>query len=586
MDIKLIFKYYWPHIKKYKISGLLVFVMYFFAVIGSAILVPLLSKKIMDIVSTTQDPSSVASTLISTVIMLGIVIFSYDVFYRTGDYLLTFNRTNMLKDASDDAFNRIQKHSYEFFANTFTGSIVAQVKRYINAFEEIHNQVVFAVWMSGLRLIFSVVVLTYFSAILGGIFLTWVVLYVAMSIFFAKRKIKKDIKTAEASSKVTGVLADVLTNILNVKMFASSKKESSIFAKTTEKEKRYYAKAWNFQNLQFIFQGYFVGIFQFVGMYAAVTLWLNGSISAGTIILMQIYIFTSFEIVWNIGRNFTRVMRAFAEAKEMVDIFEEPLSVSDPVRPEKSKIKDGHIEIKDISFAYGGNEEVFTNFSLDIKQGEKVGLVGHSGSGKTTITKLLLRFADLKKGKIIIDGQDISKITQDDLRREMSYVPQDPVLFHRTLKENIAYAEVGDYSEEKIINAAKSSYAHEFINSLPLGYDTLVGERGIKLSGGERQRVAIARAVFKDAPILILDEATSSLDSISEKHIQDALDNLMKGRTTLVVAHRLSTIQKMDRIIVLENGKIKEEGTHKELIAKKGAYHELWKHQSHGFIEE
>jgi ATP-binding cassette subfamily B protein len=492
----------------------------------------------------------------------------------------------MLKDASDDAFNRIQKHSYEFFANTFTGSIVAQVKRYINAFEEIHNQVVFAVWMSGLRLVFSVVVLTYFSAILGGIFLIWVVLYVAMSIFFAKRKIKKDIKTAEASSEVTGVLADVLTNILNVKMFASHKKESSIFAKTTEKEKKRYARAWNFQNLQFIFQGYFVGIFQFVGMYAAVTLWLNGSISVGTIILMQIYIFTSFEIVWNIGRNFTRVMRSFAEAKEMVDIFEEPLSVSDPKKPQKSKIKDGNIKIENISFAYGGNEEVFTDFSLDIKQGEKVGLVGHSGSGKTTITKLLLRFADIKKGKITIDGQDISKITQDDLRREISYVPQDPVLFHRTLKENIAYAEVGDYGEEKVIHAAKSSYAHEFINSLPLGYDTLVGERGIKLSGGERQRVAIARAVFKDAPILILDEATSSLDSISEKHIQDALDNLMKGRTTLVVAHRLSTIQKMDRIIVLDNGKIKEEGTHKELVAKKGAYNELWEHQSNGFIEE
>ena len=586
MDIKLIFKYYWPHIKKYKISGLLVFVMYFFAVVGSAIFVPLLFKKVMDVVSSTQNPSDVAGVLTTTILKLGVVIVVYNLFYRIADYTMVYNQTNILKDASNDAFDRLKKHSYEFFANTFTGSLVAKTRRYVSAFEQIHDQIVYAVWMSGLRLVFGFSVLTYFSPILGGIFLVWLLLYIVMSIIFARKKIKKDILTAEANSKITAVLADVLTNILNVKMFASSKKESLVFAKATEEEKMYRARAWNFQNLQFTFQGYFIGIFEFVGMYAAVTLWINGSISAGTIILMQIYIFTSFEIVWSIGRNFTRVMRAFAEAKEMVDIFEEPLSVSDPEKPEKSKIKDGNIKIKNISFAYGGNEEVFSNFSLNIKQGEKVGLVGHSGSGKTTITKLLLRFADIKKGSIEIDGQDISKITQDDLRSQISYVPQDPVLFHRTLKENIAYAEVGEYDEKRIIDAAKSSYAHEFINSLPLGYETLVGERGIKLSGGERQRVAIARAVFKDAPILILDEATSSLDSISEKHIQGALDNLMEGRTTLVVAHRLSTIQKMDRIIVLDNGKIKEEGTHKELIAKKGTYNELWEHQSNGFIEE
>lgn len=586
MDIKLIFKYYWPHIKKYKISGLLVLFIYGLAVAGSAIGTPLLFKKIIDVVSNTQDPSSIANTLITTVITLGVLIFVYNLFYRIADYIMTYKQTHILKDVSDDAFNRLQKHSYEFFANTFTGSLVARVKRYVTALETIHDQAIYAVWMSGLRLLFGFAVLMYFSPVLGGIFFVWLVLYTLLSIYFAKKKVKRDVLSAEANSKVTAVLSDVLTNILNVKMFASHKKESSFFADATEEERVYLKKAWNFQNLQFIFQGYFIGVFEFIAMYVAIVLWINGSISAGTIILMQIYVFASFDIVWNIGRNFTRVMRAFADAKEMVDIFEEPLSVSDPKKSKKSKIKDGHIEIENISFAYSSNEEVFNNFSLEIKPGEKVGLVGHSGSGKTTITKLLLRFADIKKGSIKIDGQDISKITQDDLRSQISYVPQDPVLFHRTLKENIAYAHIENYTEEKVLDAAKSSHAHEFIKALPKGYDTLVGERGIKLSGGERQRVAIARAVFKDAPILILDEATSSLDSVSEKHIQDALDNLMKGRTTLVVAHRLSTIQKMDRIIVLDNGKIKEEGTHKELIAKKGAYHELWEHQSHGFIEE
>jgi ATP-binding cassette subfamily B protein len=227
---------------------------------------------------------------------------------------------------------------------------------------------------------------------------------------------------------------------------------------------------------------------------------------------------------------------------------------------------------------------LFNKFSLSVKSGEKIGLVGHSGSGKTTITKLLLRFMDVQSGEILIDGQDISKIKQDDLRRNISYVPQDPILFHRSLRENIAYGK-SDASQEEIVAASKAANAHDFITSLPEGYDTLVGERGIKLSGGERQRVAIARAMLKDAPILILDEATSALDSISERHIQEAFERLMKGRTTLAIAHRLSTIQKMDRIVVFSNGKISEQGTHSELTKNSGVYAELWQEQSSGFIE-
>ena len=214
-----------------------------------------------------------------------------------------------------------------------------------------------------------------------------------------------------------------------------------------------------------------------------------------------------------------------------------------------------------------------------------MGLVGHSGAGKTTITKILLRFADVSHGVVSIDGQDIRSMRQDDLRRTISYVPQEPLLFHRTLKENIAYGKP-DASDDEITAVAKKAHAHEFIKKLPKGYDTLVGERGIKLSGGERQRVAIARAMLKDAPILILDEATSSLDSISEKHIQEALGELMKGRTTIVIAHRLSTIQKMDRILVVENGHIVEEGTHQELVLSDGVYGAFWKQQAGGFIGE
>ncbi|MFH1423335.1 MAG: ABC transporter ATP-binding protein [Candidatus Nealsonbacteria bacterium] len=589
MDIRLIFKYYLPHFKKYRKSTFLVFASYTFAVVGSGMVAPILYKRIMDIVSFGGNPAEISTALINTVLFLGGVLILYNLFYRIADYMMSYSQSHMLKNVADDAFARLERHSYEFFSNTFTGTLVAKVRRYVNAFETIYDQFVFAVWMNGLSLLFGLAVLTYFSLPLGIVLFIWLVLYVGITALFVKKKLKKDLLTAEANSMTTGVLSDAITNMLNVKMFASHTRELSHFTDATDLEEKRRRDAWYFQNTQFLFQGYFIALFEFAGMFAAIHLWLNGSISAGTIILMQIYIFTSFDVVWNIGRNSTKVMRALAEAKEMVDIFEKPVAVKDPQNPEKCKIRKGKIEIKNISFLYGEEEgegtAVFKRFSLRISAGEKIGLVGPSGAGKTTITKLLLRFADVQDGKILIDGQDISRITQSDLRSKIAYVPQDPILFHRTLRENISYSNP-DAKEEEIIDAAKRSRAHEFIKSFSKGYNTYVGERGVKLSGGERQRVAIARAMLKDAPVLILDEATSSLDSISEQHIQEAFDELMKGRTTLVIAHRLSTIQKMDRIIVFDQGAVVEDGTHKKLIAKKGLYYRLWKQQSHGFMGE
>jgi ATP-binding cassette subfamily B protein len=542
----------------------------------------------MDVISGATPNADASTALIHTVLWLGAVLLFYNLFFRLADFFLTHSQSHILKDLADDAFARLEKHSYGFFANTFAGTLVAKVRRYVNAFETMQDQFVFAVWMNGLRLLFGLGVLLYFSWPLGSVLLVWLVFYVFITIFFTKRKIKKDLLTAEANSKTTGVLADAITNMLNIKMFASRSRELAYFAKATSLEEKRRRNAWYFQNFQFMFQGYFIAIFEFVGMFAAVYLWLRGSISAGTIILMQIYIFTSFEVVWDIGRNFSKVVKAFADSKEMVDIFEKSVAVKDPKNPEKCRISKGKIEINDISFLY--EEEgtrgvsVFKRLSLKIAPGEKIGLVGPSGAGKSTVTKLLLRFADVQKGKILIDGQDISHITQNDLRFNIAYVPQEPILFHRTIRENIAYAKP-EASGQEIIDAAKKARAHEFIERLPQGYETYVGARGIKLSGGERQRVAIARAMLKSAPILILDEATSSLDSISEQHIQAAFDELMKGRTTIVVAHRLSTIQKMDRIIVFDKGLVAEDGSHKELIKKKGLYYKLWKQQSHGFMD-
>jgi ATP-binding cassette subfamily B protein len=271
----------------------------------------------------------------------------------------------------------------------------------------------------------------------------------------------------------------------------------------------------------------------------------------------------------------------------MISMLEEPAELTDPEHPEPVRIQRGDIHFNAAVFRHdGADDPIFSGLDLHIKPGEKVGLVGHSGSGKTTLTRLLLRFSDIQGGTITIDGQDITAISQDDLRRHIAYVPQEPLLFHRSVHDNIAYGQARA-SRQAVESAAKMASAHEFIVSLPQGYDTLVGERGVKLSGGQRQRIAIARAMLKNAPILVLDEATSALDSESEVLIQAALWKLMEGRSAIVIAHRLSTIQKMDRIIVLDKGVIVEEGSHKQLIGRQGGtYAKLWAHQSGGFIED
>jgi ATP-binding cassette subfamily B protein len=270
----------------------------------------------------------------------------------------------------------------------------------------------------------------------------------------------------------------------------------------------------------------------------------------------------------------------------MVKILEITPEINDPEKPEKAHIVRGSLKFDDVTFTYGeGKDPLFDGLTLHVKAGEKIGLVGPSGGGKTSLTKLLLRFNDIDSGSITIDNYDIRSITQDDLHTHIAYVPQEPLLFHRSLSENIAYGRHGA-SQREIEAIAKLANAHEFIAKLPEGYDTLVGERGVKLSGGQRQRVAIARAMIKNAPVLVLDEATSALDSESEILIQDALWKLMEGRTAIVIAHRLSTIQHMDRIVVMANGRIEEQGSHKELIRAGGTYAKLWSHQSGGFIEE
>lgn len=580
-----ILKYIWPQIRKYRFAFFLVLFVFAVRSILDAVLRPYLFKKIIDVIST---PDVVRESVASSVFYLVFVLIGVSALVhiagRLSKYLHLNFEINMARDLRNFCFQKIQSHSQSFFVNTFSGSLVTKSRRFVSSFESMYDIFMYDFFNVFISLVGIFFVLYSQSILLTGIFLAFIILFISIVSFFVGLKIKYDLEEAQSDSKIGGRLADVFGNILAVKIFSSRKSEIDAFGVIVDYAAAKSKKAWFFGNRIDTLQALLIFITQSSILYYMIKLWVAGTISTGTVVLVQTYMVIIFERLWNFGNALTRFMKHSADMKEMIDIFEVVQDVVDPAIPEKLKMKKGHLVFKDVSFKYKNNEEIFSDFNLDIKPGERIGLVGHSGAGKSTFVNLILRFSDVNSGSITIDGQDVRNVTQDDLRSTISYVPQESVLFHRTIRENIAYGRP-DATDKEIISAAKKARAHEFIEKLPNKYDTYVGERGVKLSGGERQRVAIARAILKNSPIFILDEATSALDSISEQYIQDAFNEIMKNKTTIVIAHRLSTIQKMDRIIVLEDGKIVEEGTHAELLEKGGQYSDLWNHQVGGFIE-
>jgi ATP-binding cassette subfamily B protein len=411
----------------------------------------------------------------------------------------------------------------------------------------------------------------------------WCLLYLLFSYAYSIFKLPYDIKRAAADTKTTAQLADSITNNINIKLFTNYERENKRFFGVTQEQFALRKKSWDLGTIGDLIQSLLMIGLEFLIIYLGIKDWQRNVLQVGDIALIQFYLLRISDKLWNTGRNIRNIYEAIADANEMTEILVKPHEVVDKSKARVFKFRQGAIEFSKVFFTYKEGVEVLRDFDLQIKPGEKVALIGSSGGGKSTLIKLLFRFYDIQNGKIVIDGQDISAVTQDSLRKNLSLVPQDPILFHRSLMENIRYGKP-EASEAEVIEASRIAHCHEFISRFPQGYETLVGERGVKLSGGERQRVAIARAVLKNAPILVLDEATSSLDSESEMLIQDALKKLMKGKTVIVVAHRLSTIMQMDRIIVIDGGRIVEEGKHKELLkAQEGIYQKLWNIQAGGF---
>ena len=476
--------------------------------------------------------------------------------------------------------------SLNYHADRMSGGTVSDTTKLISAVERFWDTLIFSAVPIATTIVAVCIALSF-------LFWQYAVILAILSIVIITAIIKSQNAIApisrqvsEKSSAMTAYLADIISNITTVKAFARGGDELQEYSQ--------HVKTWRAANLKemksvLLITGSF-GVMMTIMNISAITIAVFATqhhlVGIGVIYLVITYTLNVVSQLWQVSGATRSYIRIMGDAGPMISTLDEPIELKDPAKPKKLVVAKSEIEFNHVTFTHAENADaLFDNFSLTIKPGERIGLVGRSGSGKTSLTRLLLRFNDLDGGVITIDGQPINSVTQNDLRSAIAYVAQEPVLFHRSLRENIAYGRPGA-TDAEVEHAAKQANALEFIRTLPQGFDTIVGERGVKLSGGQRQRIAIARAILKDAPILVLDEATSALDSESEKLIQDALTKLMKNRTSIVIAHRLSTIAKLDRIVVLDNGTITEQGTHNELLRKKGIYAKLWSHQSGGFIEE
>lgn len=553
----------------------------------SLLIIPIYYKQFFDTLSAAATPDSATAALLMHAVLW--VLFWHCVAwvaYRIAVFSAVHLDSQVARDLRNDAFAYLLDHSYAFFSNHFTGSLVQKVNRYVNSYGRIIDRLNWDLLPIFVKIFGMTIALSVFNPGLAFMVFGVGVAIMCLQAGGAFWKIRYDIEKAERDSELTGALADAITNHTTIQSFSGGFFEIARFKEVNIRLFKIQRLTWTIDNIIEAMLVLMIVLGEFSLFYFGVQFWLTGFISVGTFVLAQTYFLQLTNSLWSFGRVVRDLYQSVADAKEMVQILETPHEITDVTNAASIAVTHGAIEFQDATFYYHELRQVIDHLNLSVKPGERVALVGPSGAGKSTVVKLLFRFYDLASGRILIDGQDISTVTQQSLRKNVSLVPQDPILFHRTLMENIRYG-CPDATDEEVYRAAQMAHCHEFISSLPQGYETYVGERGIKLSGGERQRVAIARAMLKNAPILVLDEATSSLDSESEMLIQDALDTLMKGRTTIVIAHRLSTIRKMDRIIVMQDGKILEEGSHDALIRKRtGLYKKLWKLQAGGFIPE
>ena len=576
--------YYWQEVKRqwrYNLPILFVMPMaYFFNAYATAWIISEVINRL------TIDPpaSDQVFAVFGTYLALyaGAIIFGELVCWRLVLFLCWKGEVRGMFNLRKRIFDHLSEQSMHFHNSKFTGSLVNQTTRFVSSYERLCDTIIWQIIPLVSSFAFALTILGFklplFALVLAGLS----AIFMLFAWFSFKKVRVLNEREATASSELTGQLADSITNMSAVKSYAREKHEALLFSKRNEK---YQFSSLNLMR-SIIKRDIVFGTILVAISISTVIFLIGGNawfgVPIGTLFLAYSYMTNIWGQLWQFNRILRDVNRAFGDAQEMTEILDEPAIVFDRKGAKDLIVKSGDVEFKNVTFWHddaSAKDKIFSGLNIAIPAGQRVGLVGHSGSGKTTLTKLILRFADVQDGEILVDDQNISEITQESLRRAIAYVPQEPLLFHRSIRENIAYGRP-KATEAEIVEAAKQANALEFIEKLPDGFDTLTGERGVKLSGGQRQRVAIARAILKDAPILVLDEATSALDTESEKLIQDALKKLMRGRTSIVIAHRLSTVADLDRIVVLDDGKIIEDDTHTNLIKRGGKYAQLWNQQT------
>jgi ATP-binding cassette subfamily B protein len=546
---------------------------------------PLFSGHLVDALTLgASDPAArrAAQSAFGTIVALGLISMTLRLI---GLQAIVPFSLRIMSDVSRDAFMRVQRFSTDWHANSFAGSTVRKITRGMWALDLLNDTILMALLPSLAVLVGSMILLGLHWSSLGAVIAMGALVYVSMTVVFSTRYIAPAARVSNAwDTKVGGTLADALTCNAVVKSFGAELREDARLARVISRWRSRVRRTWLRYNYTSTAQLSVLLCLRASVIGGALLLWIAGRASPGDVT----YVLTSYYIIHaylrDVGMHINNLQRSVNDMEELVAIHDEAIGIADAPGARPIDIQGGRIVFEGVTFHYGGHRApLYEGLSVEIRAGERVGLVGRSGSGKTTFVKLVQRLYDVSGGRILIDGQDIADATQQSLRGQIAIVQQDPILFHRSLAENIAYGRPGA-SMAAIEQAARLANAHEFILRLPKGYGTLVGERGVKLSGGERQRVALARAFLADAPVLILDEATSSLDSESEALIQQAMERLMMGRTSIVIAHRLSTVRSLDRILVFDRGEIVEQGTHAALANRVGGiYRGLFQRQATEF---
>ncbi len=480
-------------------------------------------------------------------------------------------------------FAYVNQHSHRYFSSNLVGGIA-------NRIGDLPRSAIIVLdftFVNMLPVFFAILIsATFFSTLdsaLGAVLFCWLSLHLIICTISCAKAAKLSMHHSEARTKLLGKIVDVLVNHLNVKLYTKYKDEINYLSNAQTEERNKNRKTLFFiEKIKFLLS--ILGFFGVTSIcYLTVKFWQVDKISVGDMVFIFNTTLNVLVLLWSATAEMTYLFRELGVMKQALRVVKDPIDIKDKKNATDLEIKKGKIEFCKVSFDYKYNDNVFKEKSITIKGGQKIGLVGVSGSGKTTFVHLILRLFDVNSGCIKIDGQDISKVTLKSLREHISFIPQEPILFHRTIKENIKYS-YEEATDQEVVEAAIKANCHEFIMNLEHGYDTIVGEKGSKISGGQKQRIAIARAILQDSSILIMDEATSALDTYTEKQIQESLKLLLKNKTSIIIAHRLSTLQAVDRILVFDKGTIVEDGTHEELIAKNGHYAMLWNMQTSGII--